>query len=83
MSKPEARTEVVPRFLALQDSLLECFQKANGLDLTQVKVVSPASPLIRLRLGAYLESTVGHEEYYLLQAQAVRAHPAFPVSSSS
>jgi hypothetical protein len=77
---PEALTDTVPRFLELQAALLQCIHQANGLALTQVRISSVANPLLRLSLGAYLEATIGHEQYHLLQAQAIRNHPDFPPS---
>lgn len=76
---PAALTDAPPTFLALQDKLQQFVAAANGFDLGRVKVPSPVSPLVRLSLGAYLEGTAGHEQYHWLQAQALRAHPNFPV----
>lgn len=74
----ETPTDVVPRFLALQDALLRSLESANGYDLTRVKITSPVNRLFKLRLGAWYQAAVGHEQYHWLQAQAVRSHSDFP-----
>lgn len=71
-------TDAAPRFLALQDGLSGVLEAANGLHLAKIKVVSPASSLVRLSLGAWFAGTVVHEQYHLQQAQAVRARSSFP-----
>jgi hypothetical protein len=70
--------ESLPKFMALQEALRACIGEANGLNLTRMKITSPASRLVRLCLGAWFAATVAHEQYHLLQMQALRADPQFP-----
>jgi hypothetical protein len=60
------------RFEHLQDELQALVRRSEGLDLVRVKVRSPAIPLVRVALGAWLESLVGHQERHLAQAARVR-----------
>jgi hypothetical protein len=70
----------LPRFLKLQDEFRALLQEASGLNLTALKVVSPASRVVRLSVGAWLEAMVAHERYHLLQIHALRKRPDFPSS---
>ena len=63
----------LPRFLALQDSLIGVIESAEGLNLGGVKVTSPASSLLRVRLGAWFLALPAHQNYHLLQLKAQRA----------
>jgi hypothetical protein len=69
---------VLADYLQLQNALCAFVESANGYDLAGIKVTSPASRFFRLRLGAYLESTVTHEQYHWQQVQELLAHPDFP-----
>lgn len=69
---------VQPDYLKLQDRLLACLENASGCDLTALKITSPANRFFRLRLGAYLESTITHEQYHWEQVKSLLAHPDFP-----
>jgi hypothetical protein len=66
--------EMLARFDHLQDELQALARRSDGLDLVRVKVPSPALPLLRLSMGAWLESLVGHQERHLDQAARVRDH---------
>jgi hypothetical protein len=66
--------EMLARFDHLQDELQALARRTDGLDLVRPKVRSPALPLVRLSLGAWLESLVGHQERHLAQAARVREH---------
>jgi hypothetical protein len=72
-------SSVLTEFLKLQDFFLACIEKANGYDLAALKITSPANRFLRLRVGAYLESNVTHEQYHWEQVRALLAHPDFPV----
>lgn len=74
---PESPT-VLPRFLAIQEQLIQCVETANGLDLQRVKVVSPVTRLLRLSLGTWFAATVAHEWNHVRQAQAVQSQAGFP-----
>lgn len=77
---PRPASDTLPRFLTLQERLGECIIAADGLDLARIKVTSAANRLLRMSLGAWLEATVAHERYHLLQARAVRENPGLPSS---
>jgi hypothetical protein len=70
--------EVVPRLLELQDALSDAIIRADGLDLGRLRFPSPAMPLLRLNLAAWLASTIAHEHRHLLQARRVLEQPGFP-----
>jgi DinB family protein len=57
--------EVLPAFLAAHDQLAERVRNANGLDLKRAVVVSPASWLFRLSLGAYIAFLCMHSRRHL------------------
>ena len=71
-------TEAGPEFLEALDRTSACIYSANGLDLTKLKMKSPANPMIRLTLGAWLEGIVAHNDYHWLQVRALRSHVGFP-----
>jgi PHD/YefM family antitoxin component YafN of YafNO toxin-antitoxin module len=61
--------------LARYEALLE---QAHGLDLSAVRVASPSSRLIRLRLADMLLLLANHERRHVRQALDVLAEPGFP-----
>lgn len=67
-------------FVEQQRTLFDLLRDADGLDLTAVKVPSPVSRFLALRLGECLTMLVRHEQRHLLQAERVRQEPAFPRS---
>jgi hypothetical protein len=69
---------VLTEFLKLQEVFLSCIEKGNGYDLAAMKITSPANRFLRLRVGAYLESNVTHEQYPWEQVRTLLAHPDFP-----
>lgn len=72
------KEEVLSRFRSLQEELARAAADANTLDLSGIKVTSPASKLIRISLGAWFAATIAHEERHLLQARTVVQRPEFP-----
>jgi hypothetical protein len=70
--------EIGEPFIELLVRIQGAIEAANGLDLKRVKVASPASPQLRLTLGAWLEGTVAHNEYHWMQVRALLEHPNFP-----
>ena len=67
-----------PEFLRALDRAVACIVSANGLNLTKLKLPSPADARIRLTVGAWLEGLVAHNDYHWLQVKALRSHPGFP-----
>jgi hypothetical protein len=72
--------EVVPAFLALQDDLIGQIHRANGLDVSRIKVTSPAARWLRINLAAWFAATAAHERRHLWQARNVMSSPGFPRS---
>jgi len=69
---------VVRRFAAQQRQIMSVIEKSRDVDLQQVKVASPASALLRFRLGDALRMMVEHNKRDLKQADAVMASSGFP-----
>jgi hypothetical protein len=67
-----ALTRVLPEFLAMRDQLAERVRRADGLDLTGNRTVSPVTRLLRMPLGAYLQFVIAHDRRHLWQARQVR-----------
>ncbi|HEV2708450.1 MAG TPA: DinB family protein [Pyrinomonadaceae bacterium] len=67
-------------FMTLQDQLIARLRAADGLDLGRVKVVSPASRLLKISLGQVFQLTAAHERRHLYQARQLKSHTAFPRS---
>ena len=61
-------------FTEVQDQFIERVHKANGLDLSRVKIPSPVTRLLRFSLGQWFALLAGHQERHFAQAQEVRAH---------
>jgi hypothetical protein len=77
---PPAAPDAPERFLARQAELRGFVVAAAGRDLRAPKVPSPLSRFLTLRLGEALHMLVVHQHRHLLQAERVRAHPAFPAA---
>jgi len=72
--EPDARSTLDPHavtteFLQLQDDFIACCQRSEGLDLRNVRVASPALPILSISLGAWYEATIAHEQRHLKQAR--------------
>ena len=65
-------------FFEIHERFAECAASADGLDLSRIRVASPAMPLLRLQLGIWLLSTASHALRHLHQAETVRNEDAFP-----
>lgn len=69
----QSRAEVMAIFTEMQDRYAAMIQRNEGVDLSRVKVPSPAIPRLRLNAAAWLEATVAHERRHFAQArEAVR-----------
>ncbi|HTQ81350.1 MAG TPA: DinB family protein [Thermoanaerobaculia bacterium] len=75
---PQPPAESWRAFLAQQETLYGLLTDADGLDLRTVRIGSPLTRLVTLRLGECLTMLVGHEERHLAQAERVRQAPGFP-----
>lgn len=65
-------------FLEQQATLIDLIHQADGLDLSAMRVPSPVSRLLTLRLGEALTMLVVHEYRHLGQAARVKQAPGFP-----
>ena len=59
--------------------LIGAVRRAEGLDLSRVKLSSPLMPLLRQPLGTWLLFLAAHERRHLWQARQVRQEPGFPI----
>ena len=75
---PEDARAALDDFEAVGLEIGERLDAAAGLDLGRVRVVSPATPLVRLSLGMAFALLPAHERRHLYQARAVVAAPDFP-----
>lgn len=65
-------TAIVPTFLHLQSQFLAQLDRAQGLDLARVKVVTMISRFLKFSLGATFALAAAHERRHLEQARRVR-----------
>lgn len=66
-------TAVLPTFLHLQRQFQLILERADDLDVARIKVVTPLSRFIRMRLGAMLAQIVAHQRRHMDQARRVRS----------
>ncbi len=71
-------SDVVPRFLQLQQEILTRIESADGLDLGRIRLSSPISRRFRISLGQWFGFLAAHERRHLWQAWRVRRHADFP-----
>lgn len=63
---------LVTKFETLQNELIERAKAADGLDIARVRIVSPVSVLIRIRLGAWFEAIAAHQFRHIEQAKRTK-----------
>lgn len=61
--------QVLEKFIAHQQKLLELLKKAKGVSLTRTKTGVSISKYIKLRLGDTLKVVIYHNQRHLLQAK--------------
>ena len=66
------RATILADFESAQKQMIGFLNRANGLNLRKVKVVSPVSKLLRLSLGQYFRLATGHQLRHLHQAADAR-----------
>ena len=66
-------TGVMPTFFHVQSMFLLQLQRADGLHLRRVKVVTPISRFLKVSLGTTFAQTAAHERRHLAQARRVLA----------
>jgi hypothetical protein len=65
-------TAILPTFLHVQSQFLLQMERADGLDLRRVKVVTPISRFIKMSLGMMFAQAAAHEQRHMEQAWRVR-----------
>lgn len=70
--------DLLRAFTALGDSWEATLLRASQVDLSRLRVASPAAPLVRLPLGTWLYALSAHEDRHLGQARRVLEAPGFP-----
>ncbi|MEM7356616.1 MAG: DinB family protein [Acidobacteriota bacterium] len=70
--------ETLDEYAAAKDRFVELLSSADGLDVGKVKIATPVSKLIRLRIGAAFAFLASHERRHLWQARKVRESVGFP-----
>lgn len=71
------KEKVVKDFIESKMKMIELMEKADGLDLNKVKLNSPVSSLIRVRLGGYFKIMGPHDRRHLWQASEITKLPEF------
>ena len=77
-ARPVDAAGVIADYLALKDRFIELLARADGLDVGRVKITSPVTRLLRLRIGAAFAFLAAHERRHLWQARQVRESSDFP-----
>jgi DinB superfamily len=65
-------TGILPTFLHVQRQFTIQLERADGLDLRRVKVVTPVSRFLKLSLGMTFAQAAAHERRHMLQSRRVR-----------
>jgi len=65
-------TAVIPSFLHLQRQFQIQLERAEGLDLSRVKVATPISRFLRMSLAGMFAQIAAHERRHMEQARRVR-----------
>lgn len=63
--------EVLPRFLELQEQIKSRVERADGLPLDEIKVVSPFNRRVRYNLLSCFHVMLAHERRHLWQAREI------------
>jgi hypothetical protein len=66
-------TAVLPTFNHVQSMFILQMERADGLDLRRVKVVTPITRFLKISLGMTFAQAAAHERRHLAQARRVRA----------
>jgi hypothetical protein len=78
LDRPPA--EVVAELESVREKFLTLLDAAEGFDVNRARVPSPATRLLRFRLGSAFAIAVAHDRRHVWQAQQVREHADFPVA---
>ncbi len=73
-----SRQEVVAALRTYQSEYIDRLRRANGLDLSRVRVTSPVSKWLRFSLGTMFAVIAAHERRHVCQARRIAAMSGFP-----
>lgn len=65
-------------FRAQHEAIANYLASCEGYDLMTEVIVSPASRLVKLRLGAQFDALLGHDQYHWKQIEEKLKRPDFP-----
>ncbi|MEM1093972.1 MAG: DinB family protein [Bacteroidota bacterium] len=71
-------TDALSRFWTQHERIGQYLHRADGLPLNSIRIVSPASSLVKFTLGEVMTLLVWHEKRHVRQAQRLIAHTQFP-----
>lgn len=71
---------VEQRFLDLRGELRQAIRSAEGLDLSGVKLPSPAFSSFHIGLGAAFASILAHDRRHFWQIEQLKKTPGYPIS---
>lgn len=75
---PAARPGVLEAFLATRGELSALLRRADGWDVSRIRLASPVSALVRLNLGDAFRILANHAERHLGQVERVMGEAGFP-----
>jgi len=67
----ELKGSVLSEFRALQDQVIGCLGRAEGLDLRELRIISPFDARIKYNLYSCLRLIPAHQRPHLRQAEQV------------
>jgi hypothetical protein len=73
---------VEQRFFDLREELRQAIRSAEGLDLSGVKLSSPAFSWFHIGLGPAFASILAHDRRHFWQIEQLKANPGFPISEA-
>jgi uncharacterized damage-inducible protein DinB len=71
-------SDTAREFSSCQERLRQRVHRSNGLDLARARVMSPATRVVRFRLGQCFAFLLAHERRHLWQAHRVMETAGFP-----
>lgn len=71
-------SEVIQDFILSKNNMIDLIEKSDGLDLNKVKVASPVTKMIKIRLGEYFSIMAPHDRRHLWQAENIKKSENFP-----
>jgi hypothetical protein len=74
----QADPAILNRFLGSNDNAREVVRRAKACDVNRIRFRNPFVPLIHFTVGTGFEILSKHQSRHLLQAERIRASPAFP-----